>query len=57
MESDFFTGNGELLMAANAAAVVLAQGRSKEEITRMAAFFTIIGDALALLALPDQPSK
>ena len=56
-ESNFFTGNSGLLTAAGVMAAVLAQGRSKEEIARLAAFFDVLGDALALLSLPDQPPR
>ena len=56
-ETDFFSGNGALLTAAAALAAVLAQGRTKEEVARLGAFFDVLGDALSLLALPDQPSR
>ena len=44
-------GNGELLAAATALAILLAQGQGSAQRNRLAAFFTIVGDALALLAL------
>ena len=56
-EPDFFSGNGGLLTAAGLTAAALAQGRTKEEIARLAAFFDVLGDALALLSLPDQPPR
>lgn len=45
----------ELLLLASAAALRLAQGRSSGDLSRLAAFFTCLGDNLALLAL-DAPS-
>lgn len=45
----------EILLLAVAAATKLAQGRSTDEISLLAAFFTVLGDNLALLALePDE---
>ena len=43
-------GEGLLLLAA-AAAMGLAQGKSADEVGLLAAFFTLLGDQLALLAL------
>lgn len=44
--------SGELLVAAAAlAAVQLAQGRGTSEIDTLAAFFTVLGDNLALLSV------
>lgn len=40
-----------LLIAASLASIQLAQGRSEEELGLMAAFFTVLGDNLALLAV------
>lgn len=48
--------SGGSLSLAVTAAVALAQGRTEEEITRMAMFFTVLGDSLALLAL-DAPEE
>ena len=48
-------GSGELLALASAVACALAKGRDAGQIGRMAAFFTILGDALALLALQPGP--
>ena len=43
---------GEGLIAAAAAlSAALAQGRTAEELNTLAAFFTVLGDDLALLAL------
>jgi NADH:ubiquinone oxidoreductase subunit K len=41
----------ELLVLAVALAVLLAQDQTDDEIGKMAAFFTIVGDTLALFAL------
>ena len=44
--------SGELLVAAAAlVSIQLAQGRSSGELGTMAAFFTVLGDNLALLAI------
>ena len=44
--------SGELLVAAAAlAAVQLAQGRGTRELDTLAAFFTVLGDNLALLSI------
>ena len=43
-------GEGLLLLAA-AAAMGLSQGKSPDEVGLLAAFFTLLGDQLALLAL------
>lgn len=55
-------GNGlsasEILLLAVAAATKLAQGRSSDEISLLAAFFTVLGDNLALFALePDEDDE
>ena len=42
---------GELVAAAAALSVLLAQGRTAEEISLLAALFEIVGDNLGLLAL------
>ena len=55
MVSGFRPDSGQLIVLSSALAAMLAQGKSPEEIGRMAAFFTLLGDTLALLALqPDQ---
>lgn len=46
----------ELLLLAAAASIKLAENRSAEEVNFMAGFCTVLGDALALLAL-DAPSS
>ena len=48
----------QLIVLASALASLLAQDQRPEEIGRMAAFFTLLGDTLALLALqPDQDGQ
>lgn len=42
---------GELIAAAAALSVVIAQGKTAEELELLAALFEIIGDNLGLLAL------
>ena len=42
---------GDLVAAAAALSVLMAQGRTAEEISLLAALFTIVGDSLGLLAL------
>ncbi len=42
---------GGSLSAAMALAMALSQGKSQEELARLAAFFTLVGDTLALLSL------
>ena len=49
-----FQSNGGMLLAATAIAFLMAQGRSQEELAQIAAFFDVLGDALALLSL-DAP--
>lgn len=44
-------GNRALLAAAVLLASSLAEGRSQEELGQLSAFFTVVGDSLALLAL------
>ena len=44
----------QLIVLASSLAALLAQHKTPEEISRLAAFFTLLGDTLALLALkPD----
>lgn len=50
-------GTGELLAAAAALAILLAQGRGSAQRSRLAAFFTVVGDALALLALEGEDTQ
>lgn len=49
------TENELLLVLASAVSVELARGRSAGDVEKLAAFFTILGDDLALLAL-DAPA-
>ena len=46
--------NRELAVLAVTAAAALAQEHSAEEAGRLAAFFTILGDTLALFALSEE---
>ena len=47
--------NRELAVLAVTAAQILSQGKTPEEATRLAMFFTILGDTLSLFALgPEQ---
>ena len=48
--------SGPLLTAATALSLALAQGKSQTELSRLAAFFTLVGDTLALLALQESSS-
>ena len=41
----------DLVTAAAALSVLMAQGKTAEQISLLAALFTIVGDSLALLAL------
>ena len=43
--------NGQLMGLASALSLLLAQGQDSEQIGRLAAFFTLLGDSLAVLAL------
>ena len=47
----FSLPSGPLISGAAAAAAVLAQGRSREELERMAAFFSLLGEMLDAFAL------
>jgi NADH:ubiquinone oxidoreductase subunit K len=51
MCSLFDRDSRELLVLAVALAVLLAQDQTDDEVGKMAAFFTIVGDVLALFAL------
>ncbi len=42
-----------LVLAAVILSVMLTEDRTAEEIGRMAAFFTVLGDAMALLSLQE----
>jgi hypothetical protein len=39
-----------LLIAATAASIAIAKGKTADELAILAAFFTVLGDSLALLA-------
>ena len=56
--SSFSLPSGPLISGAVASAAALAQGRSREELERMAAFFSLRGemlDAFALVAPGEGP--
>lgn len=40
-----------LLIASTLVSIQLAQGRTEDELALMAAFFTVLGDSLALMAI------
>lgn len=48
--------SGQLLAAATALSSALAQGKSPEELARLGAFFTLVGDTLALFSLQPEQS-
>ncbi|MCI2106364.1 MAG: hypothetical protein LKK00_06530 [Intestinimonas sp.] len=52
-------GGEALLLLATAVAAQLAMGRTEEQVAVMAAFFAVLGDSLALLALeaPEAPEQ
>lgn len=50
--------SGQLFALAAAFSAALAQGQSSDQLARLGAFFTIVGDTLSLYALePDQASS
>lgn len=54
MSSLFNAGSGQLFALAAAFSAALAQGQSSDQLARLGAFFTIVGDTLALYSLdPD----
>ena len=55
MPSIYNANSGELLTMAVALSAALAQGQSQEQLAKLGAFFTIVGDTLNLYAL--QPSQ
>lgn len=55
MSSINHTNSGELLTMAVALSTALAQGQSPEQLAKLGAFFTVVGDILNLYAL--QPSQ
>ena len=55
LSSIYNANSGELLTMAVALSAVLAQGQNQTQLSRLGAFFTIVGDTLALYALePDR---
>ena len=55
MSSLYNAGSGQLFALAAAFSTALAQGQSSDQLARLGAFFTIVGDTLSLYALePDQ---
>lgn len=54
MCSLFDSDSRELLVLAVSLACALAQGQEENQIARMAAFFTLLGDTLALFALQPE---
>ena len=55
MSSIHGANSGQLLTMAIALSAALAQGQSQTQLARLGAFFTIVGDTLALYSLePDQ---
>ena len=48
--------NRELAVLAVTAAQILSQGRNAQESARLAAFFTVLGDTLALFSLEPEES-
>ena len=64
MQDALSTGSSrELAVLAAALAALLARDKDQEQLGRLAAFFTVVGDTLALFALqpdlcqPDQPDQ
>lgn len=56
--SNIYNANrGELLTMAVAFSAVLAQGQNQNQLAKLGAFFTLVGDTLSLYALqPDPPA-
>ena len=55
MSSLYNANSGQLFALAAAFSAALAQGQSSDQLARLGAFFTIVGDTLALYSLdPDQ---
>jgi len=49
--------SGQLLTMAVAFSAALAQGQDQDQLARLGAFFTIVGDTLSLYALgPNRPN-
>ena len=55
LSSLYNANSGELLTMAVALSAAIAQGQSPEQLSKLGAFFTIVGDTLNLYAL--QPSQ
>ena len=50
--------SGQLFTAAAALSAALAQGKTPDELARLAAFFPLVGDSLALFTLqPEGPGS
>ena len=57
MSSIYNANSGQMLTIAVTFAAALAQGQSQAQLSKLGAFFTIVGDTLALYALePSQTS-
>ena len=55
MSSLHHANSGQLFALAAAFSAALAQGQSSDQLAKLGAFFTIVGDTLSLYALdPDQ---
>lgn len=54
MCSDSRPDSRQLIVLSSVLAVMLSQGKTTGEISHMAAFFTLLGDTLALLALQEE---
>ena len=58
MSSLYHANSGQLFALAAAFSAALAQGQSSDQLARLGAFFTIVGDTLSLYALePDQANS
>lgn len=58
MSSSRHANSGQLLTIAVAFSTALAQGQNSDQLARLGAFFTIVGDTLSLYALePDQANS
>lgn len=55
MSSIYDANRGELLTVAVALSAALAQGKSQDQLAKLGAFFTIVGDTLSLFALQNEP--
>ena len=58
MSSIYNANSGQLLTMAVAFSAAVAQGQSQSQLAKLGAFFTIVGDTLALYALePGQAGQ